>query len=454
MTPIRLLAALAVVAFVAAACGGADDGAGSDEAAEPTTVPTTAAPTTEAPTTTAAPTTEAPTTTAAPTTEAPTTTAPPATTAAPTTTAGAATTAAPTTTAPPATTAPPTTTAGAATTATAAPAGAEPVATTGEWVALAGGDDCICADGSDYHYWVREADPSKLVFYLQGGGACFSQETCSFTGEGNAYKTNTDISLTENNPSELSGIFDFDNPLNPLRDHSFVVALYCTGDVHLGDRTYDYGNDVLVHHNGFVNANTALATAFERFGDATEVVVAGSSAGSASAALYGGLAADLFPDASVAVVADASGAYPSDPGINSYIGGLWGTTTVVPDWPVNEGVTAAEYGLPELFIRAGTHAPRVRFARFDNAFDGVQEFFAGLAGFDPSNMDQLMYQNEAMIEAAGVNQASYMAPGREHTILYRDLVYTLEVAGVAFLDWLTAFLGGTNVDDVACVDCS
>ena len=223
-----------------------------------------------------------------------------------------------------------------------------------------------------------------------------------------------------------------------------MVALYCTGDVHLGDRTYDYGDGVVVNHNGFVNANTALATAVERFGGASEVVVAGSSAGSASAALYGGLAADLFGDASVAVVADASGAYPSDPGINAYIGGLWGTTRVVPDWPVNEGVTAAEYGLPELFIRAGAHAPRVRFARFDNAFDGVQEFFAGLAGFDPSNMDQLMYQNEALIEAAGVNQASYMAPGRDHTILYRDILYTLEVEGVAFLDWLTAFLGGVG----------
>ena len=90
----------------------------------------------------------------------------------------------------------------------------------------------------------------------------------------------------------------------------------------------------------------------------------------------------------------------------------------------------------------------MRFARYDNAFDSTQEFFAGLAGFDPSQMDQLMYQNEAMIEAAGVNQASYTAPGTDHTILCRDLVYTQAVEGVAFLDWLTAFLAGTDVDDV------
>ena len=301
---------------------------------------------------------------------------------------------------------------------------------------------------------MREGDPTKVVFYLQWGGACFTRDNCAFTGDASSYDPNTDITQIGDNPSMWRGIFDFVNPLNPVKDHSFVVALYCTGDVHIGDRVHDYGDGLIVNHNGFVNANTALDAAVERFGGATEVVVAGSSAGSASAALYGGLAADLFGDASVAVVADASGAYPSDPGINTYIGGLWGTMRVVPDWPVNEGVSPAEWGLPELFIRSGLHAPRVRFARYDNAFDSTQEFFAALAGFDASSIDQLMYQNEAQIEAAGVNQASYMAPGRDHTILTRDLVYTQEVEGVAFLDWLTAFLGGTDVDDVACVDCS
>ena len=452
MIRVRLLAALAVVALMASACGGDDD----EEAAAPTSAPaTTAVPTTEAPAPTNPPTTTAdPTTTAAVSTAAepeatadPTTTNPPTTTPDPTTTNPPTTTADPTTTNPPTTTADPTTTAAVST-------AAEPVATAGEWLAFNGGEECTCADGSDYHYWVRPGNPEKVVFYLQWGGACFSRDNCVFAGEGNSYDVTTDITQTGDNPSMWRGIFDFENPLNPVKDHSFVVALYCTGDVHLGDRVNDYGDGLIVNHNGFVNANTALDAAVERFGSATEVVVAGSSAGSASAALYGGLAADLFGGASVAVVADASGAYPSGPDINTYISSLWGTMRVVPDWPVNEGVSPAEWGLPELFIRAGLHAPHVRFARYDNAFDSAQEFFAILAGFDASSIDKLMYQNEASIEAAGVNQASYMAPGRDHTILFRDLVYTQEVEGVAFLDWLTAFLGGTDVDDVACVDCS
>ena len=442
----RLLACLVVVAAVAAACG--DDGA--SETTAPTTAPATtaAAPaTTEASTTTQAPTTTVATTTTA----APTTTVVTTTTAAPTTTVVTTTTATMSTEAS-ATTEEPATEEAPTGEATIEEATVEEVTPAPEWELVAGTEDCACADGSEYFYWVREADPTKVVFYLEGGGACFSLASCSFTdGE---YDVDIDPSDPAEDPNNAGGIFDFDNPLNPLRDYSFVAVPYCTGDVHIGNNTQDYGDGLVVRHNGFVNANTALAEAVQRFGEATEVVVAGTSAGSASAALYGGLSADAFPEAAITVIADASGAYPSIPGVNATIGALWGTTTVVPDWPVNEGLTAQEWGLPELFIQAGLHAPRIRFARFDNAFDQTQEFFAALAGFDASRIDQLMAQNEARIEAADVDQASYTAPGRDHGILPRDSLYTLEVEGVSFLDWLTALVSGEDVDDVTCTDCS
>ena len=425
MSRARLGALLAFVVIAATCCGGSDD---AEEAAPAVTTTTT--------------TTAAPATTAAPVTTT-TTIAPPATT----TMAPATTTTAP----PPTTAAPPATTTAPVTTTTTAPA-TTTTAPPPEWEMVAGGENCACADGSPYFYWVREADPTKLVIYLEGGGACFTWESCSFT-DGN-YDSDVDPDDPAENPANAGGIFGFDNPLNPLRDHSFVVIPYCTGDIHLGNKTYDYGGGRVVRHNGFVNANTALDEAVQRFGDATDVVVAGTSAGSAAAALYGGLAADHFADAAISVVADASGAYPSVPAVNATIGGLWGTTNAIPDWPVNEGLTAAQWGLPELFIQAGTHAPRIRFARFDNAFDSTQEFFAGLAGFNPSNMDQLMAQNETRIENAGIDQASYTAPGTGHGILPLDLMYTLEVEGVAFLDWLSGFLSGDDVADVTCVDCS
>lgn len=317
------------------------------------------------------------------------------------------------------------------------------------WEQIAAGDDCMCADGSDYSYWVREADPERVVFYLEGGGACFSAETCSFTGG-----TYTSSISEDNNPNGAGGIFDFSNPANPLAGSSFVAVPYCTGDVHIGNNVHQY-DDLTVYHNGFINASKAMAALVERFSDATEIVVAGSSAGSVAAPLFGGLLADLYPDAKISVVADASGAYPSNPLINATIGVLWNSFSIVPDWPVNAELIAADWGVPELMIQAGLHAPRIRFARFDNAFDSTQLTFAELAGFDATNMDQLIRDNETRIESAGVTVSSYLAPGADHTILTKDELYALEVEGVAFVDWLTEYLAADSpTDDVACVDCS
>ncbi len=307
----------------------------------------------------------------------------------------------------------------------------------------------MCADGSDYSYWVREADPHRVVFYLEGGGACFSAASCSFTD--GTYSVTTDES---DDPTGAGGIFDFSNPANPLAGSSFVAAPYCTGDVHIGNNVQQYSDDLTVYHNGFTNASKALAELKRRFPDATEIVVAGSSAGSVAAPFYSGLVSDLYPDAKISVVADASGAYPSNPVINATIGSLWGAFSVVPDWPVNEGLTPADWGVPEMFIQAGLHDPEIRFGRFDNAFDSTQLSFAELAGFDASNMDQLIRSNEAYIEAAGVTVSSYLAPGQEHTILGRDELYSLEVQGVLFVDWLTEFLAADDpTGDVACVEC-
>ena len=44
------------------------------------------------------------------------------------------------------------------------------------------GGDCMCADGSEFAFWERQADPTKVVFYLDGGGACTDATTCAFTG--------------------------------------------------------------------------------------------------------------------------------------------------------------------------------------------------------------------------------------------------------------------------------
>jgi len=233
-----------------------------------------------------------------------------------------------------------------------------------------------------------------------------------------------------------------------------VYVPYCTGDVHVGNTTHDYGNGVVVHHNGYVNGTTALDRLAELFPDAAELVVTGESAGSVPTPLFAGLAADLLPDARITVLGDGSGAYPDIPGINAVIGDAWGTMNAVPDWPTNADVTIENWSLPGLYVRAGNHAPSITFARHDYAFDQTQQYFAALAGIPADNLVSLIDLNETQIEAAGVTLWSLMSPGDSHTVLGKPDFYTEEVDGTSLLKWVITLVGGDTVADVHCTVCT
>jgi hypothetical protein len=61
-----------------------------------------------------------------------------------------------------------------------------------KWKKVVPGGDCECADGSKFAFWERRADPTKLVLFLDGGGACYDAETCAFTGLGAGGEANYD----------------------------------------------------------------------------------------------------------------------------------------------------------------------------------------------------------------------------------------------------------------------
>lgn len=313
-----------------------------------------------------------------------------------------------------------------------------------EWEAVTAPADCMCSDGSEFTYFVRKADPTKVVFYLEGGGACFDAGTCG--PDSSAFKR----TVGDGPDARTTGVFDFGDPRNPFDGWSIVYVPYCTGDVHIGNLTKDYGDGVVIEHKGAVNGTTALNATAELFPDATELVVTGESAGSVPTPMYAGLASDLLPDARITVLADGSGAYPDVPVINAVIGGNWGTMNAVPDWPENEGMTAETWSFPGLFIQAWKHAPDITFARHDYAFDQTQAFFSSLAGIAADDLVSLIDKNEAQIEAAGVDLFSYISPGDSHTVLGKPDFYTDTQNDVAFVDWVTALVAGEPVTDNHC----
>jgi hypothetical protein len=90
--------------------------------------------------------------------------------------------------------------------------------------------------------------------------------------------------------------------------------------------------------------------------------------------------------------------------------------------------------------------------RFDFAYDPNATRALESIGVDSSTLE-LIDANEAAIEAAGVVQHSYIAPGDGHRILELDSFYELEVNGVTLVDWVEALVTGKPLDDVHCEDC-
>ncbi len=327
--------------------------------------------------------------------------------------------------------------------------------TTAAWEKVVPGGDCECADGSEFAFWERRNDPTKVVFFLDGGGACFDAETCAFTGLGTAGgEADYDWSIYGEDPAREGGIFDFARADNPFRDYSFVFVPSCTGDAHLGDVTRKYSPRLTVEHNGFVNGTAALSYLAEHYPDATQVVVVGKTVGSIAAPVYGGLASDLLPDAQVTVFGGQSGSIPDDPELNArFFGERWGAYANMPDWEVNEGLTARDWGAPRFWIQAGLHDPEIVFARFDYAYDESAARGAASMGRDPSKLLAVIDANEAAIEKAGVDLHSYTAPGDGHGIFEYPKFYELEVNGEKLVDWVTRLIEGESVDDVHCQEC-
>jgi hypothetical protein len=47
------------------------------------------------------------------------------------------------------------------------------------WKRVFPGGGCQRSDGSRFNFWVRQADPMKVVLFLESGSGCFSARTCA-----------------------------------------------------------------------------------------------------------------------------------------------------------------------------------------------------------------------------------------------------------------------------------
>jgi hypothetical protein len=320
------------------------------------------------------------------------------------------------------------------------------------WQKLVGEGVSQCSDGSPYRYLVRKADPSKVLFYLQGGGGCWSRETCDTSMLGTYYST------TENLEVPTDGVFELDNPENPFKDYSMVFASYCTGDVHLGYKIASYPpvqegqQDLTISHVGLANMREALSWTFANLPNAQNIFVTGSSAGSIPTPYVATLIANQYPQAKVAQLGDAAGGYRRGrPNHNPR--DEWGAFPALNEAPGFKDLDPNEFTYERFYIAAAKAHPEILFAEFDNAQDHAQKRFLKLRDAPTTNLLEALTLNYQDIRNEVDNFRGYIAPGSDHTIMHKPGFYTLTSDGVRLLDWVTKLAHYQDVPDVMCEEC-
>jgi hypothetical protein len=260
------------------------------------------------------------------------------------------------------------------------------------------GNGPLCIAGTPYSIYARPgADPSKLLIFEQGGGACWQDfYYCNITVGNNALPPFPQV--------DQAGIWNRGNAANPFADYSVVYMPYCDGSVFSGDNdvpdaNFPYGP--VRFHRGLRNQSAGMDLAKSLFPDANTITLAGSSAGGVGVAgfaaflarfEYGnGVALTVFNDAGpVAVNLDPSQAAAIAARAN--------------DWQFGQFYAASCYQCDDMGQATGVIDWRLQNDRtirevvYDVDADGTNMFFLGIT-------DPLVWRNLWVTEHGKLNAA-------------------------------------------------
>jgi hypothetical protein len=322
------------------------------------------------------------------------------------------------------------------------------------WNELAPGGETSCVSDPDYRFFVRPADPERLLVYFQGGGACWNGETCA-QGEP-VYKPDL---RNDASPPAPTGILDVRDAENPFASHSIVFVSYCTADVHLGnaDTTYNVQDpsggtrSLPIRHRGHVNAMSALRWVYANFSMPREIFVAGTSAGAVATPFYASVLANHYPRARVVALGDDAGTYERI-AIGAVDHGRWRFHDVVSrqtgweDFP-------ARWGVEDLYITAARSAPGLRLYQVDHAHDQAQRRYHELAGTPDPDLLALLRASRRAIRKQVPEFRAYTVGGTRHRILDSRVFYGYATNGHRLSDWVAAIVRSDTVPTIDCTEC-
>jgi hypothetical protein len=303
-----------------------------------------------------------------------------------------------------------------------------------------GGNGPICIAGTPFSVFTRGGNPSRLLIFEQGGGACWQD----------FYNCNV-LSEAQEPPTARVGIWDFDSHDNPFADYSIVYMPYCDGSVFQGDNdVFDpaFGaaigvpQAVVRFHRGMRNQSAGMDLAGETFPNASRITVAGSSAGGVGATGFAPfLARFLYGNqVKLTVLNDA------------------GPVTVNLDAVDDIAARAADWQFGQFFPASCTECDdmgqatpiiewrldndsTIREAFYETDSDLTNRFFLGLLG-DPAGFRDLVVTEHGLLNAAYPDRYKrfIVAGDTSHTALQSPLFYSQDANGWLLNEWVDDFL--------------
>lgn len=294
-------------------------------------------------------------------------------------------------------------------------------------------DGAACGNGDPVGVATNRGTSSRLVIYLEGGGACWDAFTC-----GNGFATYVDTGIPQSVVGQITrlavGVFSRGAPANPFGADSFAYVPYCTGDVHGGTRAETPWG---VRHVGYTNLTVMLPRILATFPDVDAVVLTGTSAGGYGSIYNARQLRDLLPaSTTLSVLHDSSVPLPPFPGAEGP------AAAQVAAWepPLCAGCATAA----ELFDDNIAALPDVRFGLIQSNADPTLRFF-----FSPNGQQLPAATWDAALDAwvaarSDIPNLRLFVTGEEkHVYVYdQDLAATV-VDGVT----LSSFMAGVVGDD-------
>ncbi|MDC3959185.1 hypothetical protein KEG38_35350 [Polyangium jinanense] len=321
-----------------------------------------------------------------------------------------------------------------------------------------------CRGGSSTGFGVRiNPESTKLVIFLEGGGACFNGTTCNLNpssfGENN-------FNNWKNNGGN-NGIFSTSNAANAVKDWSFVYVPYCTGDVHAGNAPdADVPGGLSPKGQqfvGYANIGHYLKRIIPTFKGVTEVLLTGVSAGGFGAFYNYDRVAQAFCPTPVALI-DDSGPPMGDTYMSPCLQQRWRELYNFADTLPADCVECTlpnGGGLANAWKLLGQKYPDASLGLVSSDKDGTISQFYGYGKNDCQNIDGLFPSSLSGAEyTAGLEEiresflkqspawSSYFVSATTHTYLGGNGYYNTNVDGTALTGWVKGIVDGADATHI------